>query len=364
MLANDQRETIPIMSPLEDVYARVSASLERGLGVAVLASGDPCCFGIGPLLARRFGRERVEIIPSVSAMQLAFARVGEAWQEGRLVSAHGRTVEGVVGPVLSSRRAAILTDDVNTPAIVGAALRAGGLEDCRIVVCERLGGPAERIVETRLHALDAEPFDPLNVVLVLREPEAALLTPRFGRPEAEYAHRAGMITKAEVRAVSLSHLAVSPGDVVWDIGAGCGSVSLEAASLVHHGFVYAVERDMQQLAYLRENLARHTGPVRIVAGEAPAALADLPRPNAVFLGGSGGRLHEVLQAIMARLEPGGRLVANFVVLAHLLASQAQLRADGWETNVTQVSVSREVTLGRLEALNPVLVLRAARGTMA
>ncbi|MFN0071116.1 MAG: precorrin-6y C5,15-methyltransferase (decarboxylating) subunit CbiE [Chloroflexota bacterium] len=358
MLGPGVRESIPISAPMEAVYERLGRALAEGHQVTVLASGDPCCFGIGPLLVERFGRQAVEIVPSVSAIQLAFARLGEPWQEARLLSAHGRPVEGVIGPVLAARRSAILTDHVNTPAAIAQRLQACGLEDCRVVVGERLGGPRERIVESTLSALTEQAFDPLNVLLVLRSPEARLLAPRFGLADHTYAHRTGMITKAEVRAVSLSQLAIEPGDTVWDIGAGCGSVSLEASSLVQHGFVYAVERDPPQLGYLRENLAMHTGPIQIVHGEAPNALAALPSPNAVFLGGSGGRLDETLQVVITRLAPGGRLVANFVVLDHLLTCERRLQAAGWQTQVTQVAVSRGGALGRLEALNPVFVLAA------
>ena len=169
-----------------------------------------------------------------------------------------------------------------------------------------------------------------------------------------------MITKAEVRSVSLGLLSIAPGDCVWDVGAGCGSVGLEAASLVRHGFVYAVERDEQQIEMLRENLQRFPAPLRIVSGLAPASLASLPAPNAVFVGGSGGNLSDILSTVQERLLPGGRLVANFVVLEHVLTARCLLDASGWTTRLMQISVSRDAAPGRLEALNPVFVIAAQR----
>jgi precorrin-6Y C5,15-methyltransferase (decarboxylating) len=360
MLDGADRETIPIVGPIESVLERLSVAIAGGRRVAVFASGDPCCFGIGPLLVERFGREQVEIVPSLSAIQLAFARLGQPWHEAQLVSAHGRPIDGVIGPVLAARRSAILTDGVNTPSAIASILSECGLEDCPVAVAERLGGPRERIVESTLTSIVTETFDPLNVFLILRSNDATLLRPRLGLADGSYTHRGGMITKAEVRAVSLSQLAISPGDIVWDIGAGCGSVSLEAASFVQHGFVYAVERDAQQLGHLRENMRAMTGPVRIVEGEAPAALRVLPAPSAVFLGGSGDKLEAILDCVVDRLAPTGRLVANFVVLEHLLACQQYLQRLGWSTRVTQIAVSRGAALGRLEALNPVFVLAAGR----
>jgi precorrin-6Y C5,15-methyltransferase (decarboxylating) len=226
-------------------------------------------------------------------------------------------------------------------------------------VGERLGGPVERIVEGSLCEIADQAFDPLSILALFR-PNEAVRTPQFGLPDSRYAHRDGMITKAEVRAVSVSQLALRRGDIVWDIGAGCGSVGLEAASLVDTGFVYAIESDDRQIQYLGQNLKTFPSPLRIVHGEAPDALNDLPDPDAVFIGGSGGRMEQILRQTLDRLRPGGRLVANFVVLDHLMSCQRQIEASDWQATVTQVAVNRLGSLGRFEALNPVFVLSAVR----
>lgn len=327
----------------------------------VLASGDPCYFGIGPLLAERLGRERVEIIPQPSSVALAFARLGLAWQDASVLSAHGRPLEALLGPALRATKLAILTDDVNTPARVAGALLEAGMTDCPAYVLEHLGGPAERIVETRLAALPAQQFDVLNV-LVLLPGRPAVAGAVFGRPEAEFCHARGQITKGEARAVALSKLRLPPDGVLWDVGAGSGSLAIEAAQLMPRGTVYAVERDAEQLSCLLQNRRRLRAPqVRLVEGEAPTVLERLPRPDRVFVGGGGARLAAILSICLERLDGRGRLVVNAATLESVLDAEHCIRAAGWVTELVQLAVARGSLISgrtRLEALNPVFILAA------
>jgi precorrin-6Y C5,15-methyltransferase (decarboxylating) len=297
-------------------------------------------------------------------VQLAFARLGEAWQDAVVLSAHGRPLAPLVPRALAAHKVAFLTDERNTPAAIASALLAAGHPDCEAHVFEHLGGPAERHTVRQLADLPGQAFAPLNVLVLLRETAAAAPIPGFGLRESCYAHRDGQVTKAEVRAVTLSKLRLRPGATMWDVGAGCGSVSLEAAALASGGEVYAVERDPGQLAQLHANVARYaSAELRVVTGEAPDALSALPDPDAVFLGGSGGRLPALLAAATARLRPGGRLVANFATLEHLAEATAWLRAAAWEREVVQFSVARGADvagLTRLAPLPPVFILTAWR----
>lgn len=368
--------------------------------VAVLASGDPCFFGIGPLLVERLGRARVEIVPGVSAVALAFARLGVAWQDARVVSAHGRPLAEAVAAARGAHKLAVLTDDESTPAVVAEALLAAGAEDADAWVFEHLGGDREAETRATLSGLRGRGFAALNVLVVPRlgwRPEAApcpgaadpaaaqargaasapsrLDTPlstqatacpalAFGLPESEYVHKAGLITKPEARAISLSKLRLPPGGVLWDVGAGSGSLAIEAARLARGLTVYAVERAPEQLSMLRLNVERHgvDGAVRVVAGEAPSALVELPPPDAVFVGGSGGRLAEILDAAAARLRTGGRIVLNLVTLERIAATLAWARAHSIEPELVQVSVARGADvqgLTRLQAENPVTVVTLA-----
>ncbi len=324
----------------------------------VLASGDPSCYGIGPLLTDRLGSNRVSILPNVGAVQLAFARLGVAWHDAAILSAHGRPLNSILPAALIARKAAILTDALSTPAAIARALLAADDEDAQTDVFEHLGGETERHVSGRLSELVDQEFAPLNIMIVRRDQP-----PRpwpLGLPEGAFAHRSGMITKAEVRAVTLAALRLHERAVLWDIGAGCGSVSIEAAALLRNGRVCAVERDAEQLAHLEANRGRFgAGNVCVVAGEAPQALLDLPDPDAVFIGGSGGHLKEILDASARRLRPGGRVVLNLVALEHVAQTNEWARDQAWRFSASHVSISRSVAtagLTRMEALNPVFVI--------
>lgn len=344
------------------IKANLSALVERlrqATGpVVVLASGDPDWYGIGPLLVERLGRERVRILPNLSAVQLAFARLGLSWHDAVQLSAHGRPLDRILPAALLAPKAVILTDDRNTPAVIARALLDAGDEDALADVFEHVGGCQERHVAGTLHDIIDQSFASLNL-LVVRHLHAPRPWP-LGLPEDAFRHRGGLITKAEVRAVSLAKLRLHERAVLWDVGAGCGSVAIEAAALLRHGQVYAIERDPEQVALLAENRRRFgAGNVVVAPGEAPAALADLPDPDAVFVGGSGGELAAILRIAMDRLRPRGRLVANLIGLEHLGQIVGEERNHDWSVEVTQVSAARSTLtagLTRLAALNPVFVV--------
>ena len=350
-----------IKSNLGELTALLQGSLGRKR-IVVLASGDPCFFGIGPILSEALGRDRVRIHPRPSSVALAFARLGLAWQDATVVSVHGRPIEQAVAGALRAGTLAILTDPVHTPALMAQALLDAGMEDCNAYVCERLGGPLERIHPTRLRALVGQTFDPVNVLILQRE--AVPTVPAFGRPESDYEVARGQITKAEVRAVTIARLEPWRTSIAWDIGAGSGSVAIELAALMRTGVVYAVEREPGQLRLLESNMARHrVAGVRVVAGTAPAALDSLPDPDAVFVGGSGNQLAAILAIAAARLHPDGRLVANFARLESVAVWQRFAAELGWPSALAQISVSRAVSVGdgmRLAPLSPVFVASLRR----
>lgn len=337
----------------------------------VVATGDPLLYGIGATLVRALGRDEVSVIPATSSVQEAFARAGVPWENAVVLSAHGRPLGPVVAGVGAAPVAAILCGPDAPPHTVAAALLAGGVEDCRAVVAERLGGPVERVVDARLARVARGHFDPMSVLVLDRSrppPPAAAAAPGgppelppFGRPETEFSHAGGMVTRAEVRAVVLAYLHPAAAAVVWDVGAGSGSIGIEAAALAPAARVFAVERDPAQLEHLRANVAAHAPEVVVVAGEAPEALGDLPDPDAVVVGGHGGRLAEILGTVRARLRPGGRLVCSLATLEGVLVARVAL-AD-WEPRIAQVTISRGVAAGRalrFRAEDPVVVVGARR----
>jgi precorrin-6Y C5,15-methyltransferase (decarboxylating) len=351
-----------------DVDACIARLRNRGAHeqAVVLATGDPLCFGIGATLIRSLGREHVTVVPATSSVQVAFARAGVPWDDARILSAHGRELAPVVPHALDARVSAILCGPDNPPQRVAAALVAGGMEDCRCVVAEQLGGPLERVVDAPLSEVARGHFDALSVVVLDREEPSGTTanatdrTRDFGRPEADYSHARGMITRAEVRAVGLSLLRPNGAAVIWDVGAGSGSIGIEAAGLAPGARVYAVERDAEQLTHLRANVAAHGhGAVEVVEGTAPEALAALPDPDRVIVGGHGGRLGEIVGAVRQRLRPGGRIVAHFATLDGVLIARATL--GGWSPQVTALNVARGVDAGksvRLQAEDPVFIVSA------
>ena len=329
-----------------DIDAALDAIAARPGRVCVLASGDPGFFGIVRPLAERFGRHRLDVHPAPSSVALAFARLGLPWDDAVVVSAHGRPLDKAAGVAARAPKAAVLVSPDSPPQALGKALLACHAPHDTVAVCSQLGTDDEHVATTDLVGLAGGEWDPLSVVVLLAgDAVAPTKTLAFGRPEDNYVHRAGMITKAEVRAIVLAKLALPSSGVLWDVGAGSGSVAVECAALAPGLDVYAVERAPQEL----EANAEGTG-VRVVRGDAPTALAALPDPDRVFVGGGGP---DVLEATLARLRADGRVVATYAALDRAAAAAGRLG------HLVQVAVSRGSRLPggsfRLAAENPVFV---------
>ncbi len=352
---------------------KIAGLIQENLGrkrMVVLASGDPGFYGIGRYLAERLGREVIEVIPNVSAMQLAFARVGESWDDAALTSVHSRPIEDIVDLVRSSRKIGIFTDDKHTPSEIARVLEERGVGNCRAYVCQDLGGARENVLAADLYDLKEVEFSPLNVLILVREAGEKVPARRApGIPDGRFRRAKGdLITKMEVRAISLARLRPAEDGIVWDVGAGSGAVSIEASLLAGRGTVHAVEKDGEAAAVIRENSRRFGRQnIQVIAGKAPECLEGLPDPDAVFVGGSGGRMAGILRVAGERLKPGGRIVVNAATLETLQAAAESLKAGGFSVEITQINVARSkdiAGLTRLEALNPVFIIsgrRAAEG---
>jgi precorrin-6Y C5,15-methyltransferase (decarboxylating) len=337
----------------------------------VLASGDPLFYGIAQLLINKLGADRVEVHPALSSMQLAFARIGLKWDDADLVSVHGRPLDKLAGLPPDCRKVGVFTDPANTPAKVAEYLVGLGWPlDSPAWVVENIEGEDERTTRCSLDELRGLAFGELNVVvaerLALPEARGAYA---FGLDEALFAQRKpekGLITKAEVRVLSLAKLRLFPGAVTWDIGAATGSVAVEAARLSRGGRVWAVEKNAEDCDNVGENALRfHTPSVLVLHGEAPGVLERIPQgddPDAVFVGGTAGRMDAILDAAKARLKPGGTIVLNTVTVENTAEALAWYQASGLDWGFLQIQVSRgksiktpSQTLHRLDALNPVTI---------
>jgi precorrin-6Y C5,15-methyltransferase (decarboxylating) len=310
----------------------------------VLASGDPFHYGIGTVLAQSVEPAEMNVVPSPSAFSLAAARLGWPLPQTELLSLHGRALD-LVRPYLQPQaRILALTSDGDTPAAVARLLTDNGFGVSRLTVLEALGGPRERIRATTAAAFDLATVDPLNTLAidVVTESGARVIARSAGREDVLFEHD-GQITKREVRAVTLSSLAPRRGELLWDIGAGAGSVAIEWMLAAPSSMrAIAVERDAQRAGRIRRNaIAFGVTGLEIVEGHAPAALQGLPAPDAVFVGGGANDL--TLDATIAALRSGGRLVVNAVTLeteALLIARHAALGGE-----LIRIAVSRAGDVG-------------------
>jgi precorrin-6Y C5,15-methyltransferase (decarboxylating) len=334
---------------------------------AVVASGDPGFFGMVRVLADRFGPEALDVRPGVSSVATAFARAGIPWDDAVVVSTHGseggRSLRRAVNVCRARRKVAVLTGPGAGPAELGAALAGTGRV---LYVAERLGTPEERVDEVTPEEAARRTWDPLNVTLVV-DPEHAVGGPvwtpatvgpeRWALDDEAFAHRDSMITKAEIRALALAHLGPRLGDLVWDIGAGSGSVAVECARF--GAAVVAVERSAEGASRIADNARAHDVDVTVVHGSAPEVLADLPDPDAVFVGGGGPEV--VAECARRALRS---VVVTLAAVDRVPATRRGLVDAGFATGGVLLQASRLAPLPgdatRLAATNPVFVLWGER----
>lgn len=367
-----QGERIVLKGGVSSVLDRV-AELAEERNVCVVASGDPLFFGIGSLVIARLGAEHVEVLPQPSSMQWAFARAGLKWDDAAFVSLHGRSSEGFLTRLKGQTKVAIFTDDKNSPSVLAQCMVEHGEMAWEAWVCENLGGPDERVRRFDVKDLAlCQDIGPLNVLLLVRSDSSWRMPHTIPfLHEDQFAKRMpkkGLITKREVRLLSLAAMGIRPDSVVWDIGAGSGSVSIEAALLAPKGVVYAIEVDPEGVEICRENLLAHAvDNVRVIAGRAPEVLTGLEEPDAVFIGGSKGSMEEIIDVVMERLQPGGRLVVNAITLENVAETYQTFRKRGLVPDVTLLQISRAEPLAhylRYESLNPIQIFAVEKPSQA
>lgn len=351
-------EKCPYPSPMSGLWDGLRAN--AGRRIVLLASGDPLFYGIGTTLLRHLPPEHLIFHPNVSSIQAAFARIGRPWHQAQTVSLHGRPLAGLRAALQANRLYALLTDHDNSPSAIARILVEAGFGESALWVAEDLGTTDERLRSFRADdpALTEIEFSPLNVVILETRGIGDVLPEFPGIPDDRFSTGSepgkGLLSKREVRLIILSLLAPRAGDVGWDVGAGCGGVSVEWARWNPLGNVHAVECHPERLEHLGINRDRFgvVSNLHIVPGRAPAALMNLPDPHAVFIGGSSGGLRDMLDAVWARLRPGGRLVASAVtedsrVELHTFVGD---RAAEW----TELSIARSERLAGQRVMRPYL----------
>ncbi|MDP2753309.1 MAG: precorrin-6y C5,15-methyltransferase (decarboxylating) subunit CbiE [Nitrospirota bacterium] len=363
------------------IHSELSTQNSKLKTIVLLASGDPMFFGIGRRAIREFGEDMVEILPDLSSIQIAFSRIKEPWDDAFLMSLHGGPdpekrrrleykMEDIPLVLIRYNKIAILTDKENNSAkiakVINSELRT---QNSKLImyVCERLGYPDEKITEGTPKEIAGMSFSEPNVVIIQNKipppspsmgSESLALEVRFGLTENEILQSRGLITKDEVRAVTIHKLRLPRRGVFWDIGAGSGSVSIEIARLYPELKVFAIEKDEEQIKNIKENKIRfNTSNIEIIKGEAPDALVNLPSPDRVFIGGSGGKLAGIMDFI-AKM-PATIVVINATTIETLNEAIKHLENNGFNIKICEISVSRSKIIANrrhMQALNPVFII--------
>lgn len=380
-LANEisQAQQYDLTGHLPQVPGWINDAINKGQPVAVLASGDPLCHGIAGFLAKKLSPEQLSILPNLTSIQLAFAELKLPWQNATIASVHsqdagewlrgGGPQHGMYALLQQCRQhtlLAVLTSPENNPARIARMLQTEGLaDDFDIAVAQALRQPEQTITGFLpvSSIATSELLDP-NVVILKRK--TALPAPvLFGVSDDSFQQRKpekGLITKREVRAVSLARMQLTRTSVVWDIGAGSGSVGLEAARLCPDGHVYAIEKNVDDIANVEHNHAAWgISNYSFVHGKAPQYLDSWPDPDAVFIGGSGGELADLIALCLNRLKANGWLVMNFVTLENMSTAVEALKQLGASWDACQIQASRSspiLNMHRLQAENPVWIVSA------
>ncbi|NUT73982.1 precorrin-6y C5,15-methyltransferase (decarboxylating) subunit CbiE [Pseudomonas sp. C1C7] len=333
-----ERQLWPSPFSLEPVLAR------RGESVCVLASGDPMFFGVGASLARQVASDEMLILPAPSSCSLAAARMGWPLQDVVTLSVVARPVAALNAQLASGQRLLVLSNDGSSPAAVAALLRERGFGPSRLSVLEHLGGEAERRIDGTASDWSDGAVADLNLIAIdcIADPGAPRLSRLAGLPDSAFKHD-GQLTKRDVRAITLARLAPTPGELLWDVGAGSGSIGIEWMRAHPSCRALAIESDdgrQQLIEHNREALG--VPGLQLIRGRAPQALEDLERPDAIFIGGGVTR-EGVLDSCWSALKPGGRLIANAVTLQSEMTLMAWREKHGGE--LTRIHIAQAQPLG-------------------
>lgn len=366
-LPKSAAQRIAIGADLDDAIGQIAKV--KGKRIVVLASGDPLFYGVARYLCDKLGKDRFEVVPHVSSMQLAFARVKESWEEAYLTDLANHRLDEVIEKIRIATKVGLFTTEAIPTKAVAKALLDRRIDYFSAYVCENLGSPDERVTQGELAEIAAQDFSPLNVMILVRRPDVpdrprdAIGQRLFGNPDEAFLQskpKHGLLTPAEVRAIALAEMDLGPTSTVWDIGAGSGSVAIEAAKISAGGTVYAVEMDAEDHGLIRDNAERF-GVANLVAilGRAPDAWAELPDPDSIFVGGSGREISHIVELAYQRLRPGGRLVASVGSIESLSGVHEMLGKLNDDVKVLMINLARgtyQLERVRFEAMNPTFLL--------
>ena len=348
LVPQSRAERMVVGSNLDETAARIEASAEKK--AVVLAGGDPLFYGVARYLCDKLGKDRFVVVPHVSSMQLAFARVKESWEEAFLTNLARHSVEQVLGQIRGAEKVGLFPSDSCSPSAVAQAILNERIDYFTAYVCENLGSPDERVTQGELSEIAGQDFSPLSVMILVRKPHVpdrpseSIGRRLFGNPDELFLQskpKRGLLTPSEIRSVALSEMDLGPGSVVWDVGAGSGSVAVEAAQIASDGTVYAIEMDPEDYQLIIQNAERFgVGNLKAVLGRAPEAWQDLPDPDSIFVSGSGRHIPRLVEAAYQRLRVGGRLVATMTSIDNIAEVHQTLRGRLPDVKVLMLNLAR------------------------
>ena len=335
--------------------------------VVVLASGDPMYFGIGRRLIDTIGARHTTVYPNISSVAAAFALIKEPWDDARVISLHGRkNYNRLLRALEEEHKIAVFTDPKNNPAWLASHLLENQFSNYKMCVLENLGDSSEKFDWYTLSEAAGLKFADPNMVILKRSPGGVKekMPLLIGAPDSWYDHHKGLITKSEIRAITLSKLRLASEHILWDLGAGRGSVSVEASLIVKKGKIFAVEKKSERIEHIKNNKKRFDiGNLTVIQAELPEGLEKLPRPDRIFIGGGGRQLKSIITAAAPYLKPEGMMVVNTVLIPNFEAARATLEKLDFNTEIIQVQINRSRQMPwaeRLEAVNPVWIISGFR----
>ncbi len=358
---NHCAQKIKIAKDIDAVISSIKDASDKKC-VVVLASGDPLFFGIGAKIIAAVGKKNVKIFPNFTSVSAGFAKIQESWDDAAIISMHGKNQEEALKEaVLSKTKIAVLTDYKRTPGYIASLISDFLSKDAIFYVFERLGSSDEKIYTFDYLQVIEKKFKQPNFVIIVQKKEKKQRK-FFGMDDSCFIHEKGLITKAEVRAVTLSKLRLnSPDLVLWDLGAGSGSISIEASMFIKTGKIIAVEKNTLRIKQIKENIKSFKvfSNIEVVSLNLPAGMDTLALPDRVFIGGGGRGLEEIAKKAASFLNPDGIIVINTVLMDNINIIQKMLKQFKFKTDIIQIQINRgkEMPWGkRFEALNPVWII--------
>lgn len=365
-----EKQTIPVKGAIEDLAAVLKVKMTDHR-IVVLASGDPMFHGIGSSLSRHLTESEFEVHPNINTICAAFAAIKESWHDVKIVSLHGKQNPQFIFSTLSKEnKIAFLTDKNRDPHFISREMMDAQMFDYKLCVLENLGDPEKQKITwfENIDLVSGQTFSHPNIVILkkLRKttPKAVPET-HIGMDDFLFAHTDGLITKSEIRSITLSKLKLMRKDhVVWDIGAGSGSVGIEASFQIPWGRVYAIEKNAARISTIIRNIQNfNCSNVTVTHADFPEGIDDLKQPDRIFIGGGGEQLAQMLPKACERLSNFGVIVINTVLIQNIEAAVHTLKSYGFNLNICQAQVSRSKTMpygDRMEALNPIWIISGAK----